>query len=376
MDETSVNKNLFLKKLEFNNYRNYPHFELSEIEPLTIFVGQNAIGKTNILEGIQLLASQSSFRNPGTSELVLWGKENTSIKGLFSNRSRNLDFEMKVIEGKRKYFVNGKKKNIQELKGIVSSVMFSPDDLTLVKGSNSARRNAYDQIGSQISTNYYVIKKDYDRILAQKNQLLKHDYSSSLLESVNETLIKIGTQLFCYRFSLYKRIKALFIELYPQIINEIEQGDIEYKASWDEIISSTEYDMNEKDQVSRVFREVLELKRSEEKERKRSLIGPHKDIFTFLINNKDAKTYGSQGQQRSLVLCFKLSEVKLIQNMLDQQPILLLDDVMSELDEQRRNALIGFISESIQTFITTTNLHYFNEEILDKAQVIYLPREV
>lgn len=368
MSDKSTKENLQISSLKYKNFRNYSSFDLSNIGALTIFIGKNAVGKTNILEGIQLLTAQTSFRNPQTSELCSWDTKHTSLKSHLSNGNRELDIEMNINEGKRKYFLNGKVKQIQELKGTFSSVLFSPDDLDLIKGTNTVKRNALDQIGVQISSNYYVIKRDYERILHQKNQLLKDTFSAELLESINETLIKIGTQLFCYRYSLYKRVREKFTLLYPGIVDTNEKADILYVPSWNEVVE-------DKEKVAEILRVTLLNMQDEEIKRKRSLVGPHKDEIQFVLDGKDAKIYGSQGQQRSLVLCFKLAEVKIIQEVLNRQPILLLDDVMSELDEQRRNALITFISDDIQTFITTTNLHYFNEEMIKKANIVELPIE-
>lgn len=373
MDVAGLKESLKITDLKYRNFRNYRDFELSDIGTLTIFVGKNAVGKTNILEGIQLLTAQSSFRNPQTPELIHWNLNSTFLRAHVSNNIRELDIEMKIGNGKRKYFLNEKPKQIQELKGTLSSVMFSPDDLDLIKGSNSVKRNEIDQIGAQISSNYYVIKRDYERILHQKNQLLKDNFSVTLLESINETLVKIGTQLFCYRYSLYKRIREIFIELYPDIVDNNEQAGVNYTPSWCELLPNEGETPDKKEEVAGIYMAALQQVQEEEIRRKRSLVGPHKDIISFTLNGKDAKTYGSQGQQRSLVLCFKLTEVRIIQEILNRQPILLLDDVMSELDEQRRNALISFISEDIQTFITTTNLHYFSDAILKKANIIELP---
>lgn len=366
-------KDLRIDSISFEHFRNYPSFELGDIGALTVFVGKNAVGKTNIVEGIELLTALSSFRNPTARQLIAWNSNAARLKATFLNARRRLDVELKMEDGKRSYSLNGKPKKIQTLKGLLPAVSFTPDDLDLVKGSQSGKRAALDALGSQLTSNYYVIRKDYEKILQHKNKLLKEEGSSSYLEAIDETLVRVGAQLYCYRSSLFAKFLLEIQKYYREITGGIESVQAVYVPSWQEADpENMETFILSKEEATQQMYEALVGKREDERRRHRAIIGPHADKVEFFIEGKNARIYGSQGQQRSIVLSFKLAEVSLIRDMLDQKPVLLLDDVMSELDEQRRNALVGFISGDIQTFITTTNLQYFANGILDEARVVEL----
>lgn len=375
-DKTHETQDLTITDLSLSCFRNYSSFELHGIGPLTIFVGHNAIGKTNIVEGIQLLTALTSFRNPTGKQLISWDENAAQLEISIKNVSRDLTLHLNIQEGKRSYSLNGKPKRIQTLKGLIPSVTFTPDDLALVKGSQSGKRSALDTLGSQLSQNYYVIKKDYEKILQHKNRLLKDEGSDAFFDSIDETLLTVGTQLYCYRSSMFKKLLVWIKHYYQEITDGRESVDGAYIPSW--IDSEEEIENNSivnKEEAFKIMNAALNNTREEERRRRRALVGPHADKIEFFIHGKNARIYASQGQQRSIVLSFKLAELALIREMLDQKPILLLDDVMSELDEHRRNALMGFISGDIQTFITTTNLHYFSDEILEHARVVRLGPE-
>ncbi|MEG0380140.1 MAG: DNA replication/repair protein RecF [Kurthia sp.] len=370
--ESQETKDLKITDLSLSCFRNYSSFELHNIESLTIFVGHNAIGKTNIVEGIQLLTALTSFRNPTGKQLIAWNKEAAHLSISVKNKSRDLKLKLTIQEGKRAYFLNGKPKRIQTLKGLVPSVTFTPDDLALVKGSQSGKRSALDTLGSQLSQNYYVIKKDYEKILQHKNRLLKDEGSEAFFDSIDETLLTVGTQLYCYRSAMFKKLLVWIEYYYKEITGGKESVGGAYIPSWIDGEDVRDNLIVGKDEAYEMMRASLDSLKDEERRRKRSLVGPHADKIEFYIHDKNARTYASQGQQRSIVLSFKLAELALIREMLDQKPILLLDDVMSELDESRRDALMGFITGDIQTFITTTNLHYFSENILNRARIVRL----
>ena len=371
-----------IKRIRFENFRNHTFLELGELKNLNIIYGSNAEGKTNIIEGIELLSSLSSFRNPKTNQLINENALTAHISIDIEDKKRELSLLCDISNGSRKYFLNGNHRSISELKGIIPCVCFTPDDLNLAKGSFSIRRNSLDNLGSQISKNYYTIKKDYEKLLRYKNCLLKEEASDSLILSVNDTLVICGAQLIYYRFSLFKKMYPEISSYYKNISQGKEEFQGQYKFSWD-ILNQKEFeslvlDVKSDKQIQRLqIEEQLSYTLSDflqvEKDKKRSIIGPHADRIEFSLNKKPIEIYGSQGQQRCLVLAFKMAETKVIENSLSQKPLLLLDDVMSELDEQRRNCLMQFFKEDIQTFITTTNLSYFQERDLKEAHLVKLP---
>lgn len=365
---------LAIKSIAFRNFRNYKTFDLTDLGPLTILVGPNAVGKTNVIEGIQLLTALTSFRHPTIHQIIhdheSYARLDIGVKG----GARDLELSLNVEQGKKYYMLNGKSKHTTDLKGLVPSVTFTPDDLHLVKGSSSVKRDALDILGSQLSANHYVIKRDYEKVVRYKNRLLRDEASDDLIESINETLITCGAQLSWYRSALFEKMIPMIRSYYTEITGGHETMDACYIPSWEhhdptQVVTYT----YTRDEAREATTTALDDYRDEERARRRSLIGPHHDHVEFFIEGKNVALYGSQGQQRSIVLAFKLAEVSVIQNILHQKPILLLDDVMSELDVTRRDSLMSFIEGDIQTFITTTNLSYFNDDILARARVVNLP---
>ncbi len=365
---------LSISHISLKNFRNYESFTLDEIGPLTILVGPNAVGKTNVVEGIQLLTAQTSFRHPSPDELITFGASFSQATANITDGSRLLEMSMNIEEGKKRFFLNGKAKRSADLKGILPSVVFTPDDLEIAKGAMSKRRTAVDALGSQLSANHYLIKRDYEQVIKHKNRLLKEEASLPLLESINEMVVTCGAQLAAYRSALLEKLSRSMSEYYHEITKQRENLQACYIPSWQKHDPSqiATYSFG-RDEARELLARALEQNLNEERMRRRSIIGPHADKIEFFIDGKNSSTYASQGQQRSIVLSFKIAEVALVQSILNQKPVLLLDDVMSELDSSRRHALISFISGDIQTFITTTTLDYFNEAILSSANIISLP---
>ena len=375
---------LRITNINFKNFRSYEEFRLSDLENLTVIVGQNAVGKTNIIEGIGLLTSLTSFRSATSAELLKNGTDFGRIFIDVTDGNRQLRIELLIEKGKRSYKLNGKPKRITDLKGLITSVTFTPDDLELVKGSHGKRRRSIDILGSQLNKNYYQITKDFEKVIRHKNKLLKDDASKDLIDSINELLIKVGAQLVVYRSTFFQRLLERMGPLYSKITGSGEELTGSYTPSWileddqqNEVLDSQTPKRVEITKKEAIFQLSDSLKRLQSREisRNRTLIGPHRDHIDLFINGMNSSIFASQGQQRSIVLAWKLAEAQTIEDMTGQLPILLLDDVMSELDEVRRQSLVNFLSDEIQTFITTANINYFDEEILSRANVIKIPFE-
>ena len=367
---------LKIEQIQYRNFRNYDDFLLDDITDLTLLIGPNAIGKTNLIEGIQLITAFNSFRSPKGDHLVRFGEQNASIKAILRDGARKLDIGLTIQEGKKSFFLNGKRKQIKSLRGILPSVVFSPDDLTFIKGSQSVKRAQIDNLGDQLSSNYSTVRHDYERILKQKNRYLKEMPTHDFLASVNEVLTTIGAHLFTLRARLVHELIPYIQSYYSELSSGKEEVSITYIPSWEKYEAEPSY--NDKvfdlarDEVKERLDTVISQEYTREHRRGLSLFGPHADQIIFLIDGNDASHFASQGQQRSLVLSFKMAEVALLRDRLDQPPILLLDDVMSELDEHRRDQLIRIISHDMQTFITSTNLSYFDGSFLSSADIIHL----
>ncbi|MBQ9020674.1 MAG: DNA replication and repair protein RecF, partial [Eggerthellaceae bacterium] len=336
----------------------------------------------SIIEAIQLMTELKSFRATSADQLIQWGKDNSVVKMQVSDGSRFIEEELHIQEGKRKYYLNQKSKKIQDLKGFLPAVVFTPDDLNLIKGSNSKRRDSIDSLGVQLSKNFYVVRSDYQKLIKQKNQALKDGISSSVIESINEVLAKVGAQYIHHRLTLLDIFVPYLESFYSSISNEKEKLQLRYEPSFsEEVFSSWPCSaLVNKDEIQEKLFTSLIAVLPDEIDSKRSKVGPHADKLNFNISLdsdtfNNAEYYASQGQQRSIVLAFKMAELQTIQNRLHQRPVLLLDDVMSELDEKRRLQFMELIGEDIQTFITTTNLSYFSDDIIKGARIYNLPLE-
>lgn len=366
---------LSITHISFLNFRSYERFDLDGVGPLTVLVGPNAVGKTNVIEGIGLLTAQSSFRHAPVDQLVRAGSSFGRLSADVTDGSRQLELTVQLSEGKKKHLLNGKAKRTADLKGLVPSVTFTPDDLELAKGAMATRRSALDALGSQLSANHYLIRRDYEKVLRHKNRLLKDEAPAALVEAMNDTLVTCGAQLSCYRAALFEKLAASMASYYAEITEGTERLEAGFTPSWEEHdpLAFATYAFG-RDEARASMADALARRSAEEQVRRRALVGPHADRIEFFIDGKNAALFGSQGQQRSVVLAFKLAEATLIQDILRQKPVLLLDDVMSELDAARRRALVAFISGDIQTFITTTNLAYFDDDLLDAARIVELGR--
>ncbi len=325
-----------------------------------MFVGPNASGKTNAVEALQLLTALSSFRNAKSSELVRQGCEKARASCEVTDGSRQLSISLTLEEGKRTYELNGKRRAPKALRGTLPSVTFTPDDLSLVKGSGRFRRRELDVLGSQLNANYYQIVRDFEKILQHKNRLLKDEAPQALVDATDEMFVKVAEQLTSYRVALFDRLVPHVLSHYAEISRASEELFAEYEKSWD------------KEQCGESLRDVVSRLQHEERARHRAVVGPHLDDVRFSINGMDSGVFASQGQQRSIVLALKLAEAEVVEEILGQLPVLLLDDVMSELDGDRRRGLVQTMLEGKQTFITTANIDYFDKQMLDRAHVVDL----
>lgn len=384
-----------ITNISVEGFRNYDRYSLDNLGSLTVFVGRNGAGKTNLLEAIQLLTSGNSFRHPQIAQLIKEGRENARIRMDATDGNRHITTQLMLEAGKKRFVVNGKTKGAADISGTLPSVAFTPDDLQIAKKGSSVRRDALDGLGAQLTRNYHVVLSDYEKTLRYKNRLLKEEAPPALIDAINETLITCGSQLFCYRTALYLRTLPQLQRIYAEISNEGEEFTAAYLPSWDYLngidpapesanaemvggllcatpLSPRENGVPDRSCVRDILAESLLAHAEEERARHRSLVGPHNDKIAFFLAGRDASAFASQGQQRSIVLSWKLAEVEMVRQALGANPVLLLDDVMSELDGRRRDTLVNFASEEIQAFITATDLSGFNPALLERARVVQL----
>lgn len=379
---------LKIENIDLENFRGYSHLFLDGLSDLTIVVGPNAVGKTNIIEAVQLLTSGSSFRKPSWSETISWGKQEAHASILMKDEKRVVEHAIHIRENERNYEVNGKKKGAASIRGTLPCVLFTPDDLQLVKASSSRRRENIDNLASQLSKNYQSLKSNYQQALKQRNLLIREEiHAGALFDSWDESLAVHGSRLCVNRWRLFNRLSKHMKEIYMKIVDG-ESLDAAYIPSWkrfdeqnrqigdcaryEDIAVPSDSSLEEVEQAISDYSKKLA---SAELKRKTTLIGPHKDEIAFFINGKNARMFASQGQQRTIVLALKLASVEIVHEMIGIAPILLLDDVMSELDARHREALAGFILKNTQSVVTTTNIDYFSQEMLKHAKVIEVPIE-
>ena len=245
------------------------------------------------------------------------------------------------------------------------SILFNPDDLSMIKGGASYRREEFDDFGRQANKSYFKVFSTYTKTVEQRNKLLKSDWpDKNLLDAWDFSLARGGATLLHARIHLFERLAKKTCEIYQELSGG-EHLEMNYISSIGEIsLEASREEIN--DQFLKTLHEV----RTDDIRRQQSTKGPHRDDVEFLIEGKDARNFGSQGQIRTVVLALKMAEVLLSEEILGEKPLLLLDDVMSELDEDRRKAIMEFAFHDIQTVITTTNLGYFSEKILEKAQIV------
>lgn len=358
---------IYAQRLVAHDFRSYESFELVLERGITVLVGPNAAGKTNLVEALQLLTAASSFRRPSPADVVRDGAARADISLSLEGDGRHLDMAMVSECGRRTFMRNGKKVRASDIRGVLPSVLFCPDHLDMIKRSARVRRAALDDFGVQLNQSYAQLVSTYERALEQRNNLLKDRFASrDLLAAWDDTIVAAGASVLVHRLALLERIREHLVRVYASIAPR-ETVDVRYRASVGDIPTDSARD---RDAVARHLAAALAETRDEEVRRGMTLVGPHRDEIVFLVDGRDARSFASQGQQRSLVLAWKIAEVEVTRDILGYSPLLLLDDVMSELDASRREAVVRFIAGEIQTVITTTNLGYFTDEVLLRARVV------
>lgn len=356
---------LRVRSLSLVDWRNFDEREVEFSPSMTILHGKNAVGKTNTVEALQLLTAGFSFRKPKLVQLLREGCERARAQARLEGDGRVLDVACDVSRTARRFTRNGKKVSSAEMPQALMSVLFNPDDLSFVKRGASYRRDELDAFGRQANMGYSKVLMAYGRALEQRNRLLKEDYPDlALLDAWDASLALGGATLLLARMRLFERLRRRVCEVYAEIADGEELG-CQYVCS----LGDEARELG-KDALVDLFAERLAALRADELRRQQTLVGPQRDDVAFTIDGRDARTYGSQGQQRSIVLAWKVAEVTIAEEVLGDKPLLLLDDVMSELDGERRAAVTRFVQGGIQTVVTTTNLAYFPDELLAASKVV------
>lgn len=356
---------LVVTSLGLRNWRNFSERHLDLSPTMTVLCGSNAVGKTNTVEALQMLTAGTSFRKPKPSQLVREDCTSARIFARMEGDGRVVDVACVVEPGKRRFERNGKCCHASDMPQTLMSVLFNPDDLSFVKRGASYRREELDGFGRQANRGYAKLLSAYGRAVEQRNRLLKDDHPDlSLLDAWDASVALGGATLLSARVRLFERLRGHISAIYGQI-SDGERLECSYQCSLGPDVLGLS-----RDQIADVFLSRLGELRGEELRRRQTLVGPQRDDLTFSIDGRDARAFGSQGQQRSIVLAWKMAEVELAREVVGEQPLLLLDDVMSELDAHRRASMTRFVQSGIQTVVTTTNLGYFPDDLLEGAKVV------
>lgn len=350
---------MYVKNLTLKNFRNYDFLDINFIKGTNILLGDNAQGKTNILEALYYASIGKSHRTNKDKELIKWNSEDAYLKVNVGKTRRDKKIEIKIFkEGKKGININSIKINkLSELIGTLNVVMFSPEDLNIVKDSPSYRRKFLDIELCKLDSKYYYNLSSYKKILSERNILLKKSKINSnifsMIDIYDNQLSEFGEYVIKKRLQYIEKLNIKGKSIHKDITSSKE--NVEFK-----------YLMNLKgDEIKKEFYEELVKNREKDLERRTTTIGPHRDDFTILINGADVKTYGSQGQQRTVVLSMKFASLHIIKDLTGEYPLLLLDDVLSELDLTRQKYILNSIND-VQTLITCTGINnikkYLNDE--------------
>ncbi|MFZ7102989.1 MAG: DNA replication/repair protein RecF [Peptococcaceae bacterium] len=357
---------MILKSVVLENFRNYHFLELRLNNNINMLIGENAQGKTNFIEAIYYLSTGRTFRNNKDGEIINWQKDYFRIKGIIAKENINREITIDIYydrKGTKQIKINGVKyKKLADLFGYLQVVVFSPDDLSIIKGSPAERRKYIDLEICQLVAGYYNNIINYNKVLVQRNNLLKeirdHNCSAETLEVWDDQFIKFGSTMIKNRLDFLKKVVPWARKIQQEITGGKEELEIKYSSL---IVDNPQMEL---EAIEKKFKTLLEKNKKQEINKAFSIFGPHRDDIIFYINNNDLKTFGSQGQQRTGILSLKIAELKLFNYNNQEYPILLLDDVMSELDDLRREFLINIIrNNKIQTFISGANLKIIEEGI-------------
>lgn len=339
---------MIIKSLELMNFRNYEFLDLKFSEGTNILYGDNAQGKTNVLEAIYLSATTKSHKGSKDKDIVGFDKEEAHIRTYLAKEGIEYKIDMHLRKNKSKgVAVDGQKlKKAADLLGLLNVVFFSPEDLSIIKNGPAERRRFVDMELCQLDNFYLYNLNHYNKIVNQRNKLLKDMYFNPQLK---DTLNIWDSQLVSFGSKIIERRRMFVVQL-----NEIIYG-IHKKLSGDreELIIKYEPDVEIDD-----FETILKKNQEKDIKLKQTSVGPHRDDFSFMTGNIDIRKFGSQGQQRTAALSLKLSEIEIVKKITKDTPVLLLDDVLSELDSNRQNYLLNSIG-NIQTIITCTGLDEF-----------------
>ena len=358
---------MILKQINLVNFRNYEKLKLKFNKGINILYGSNAQGKTNLLESIYFLGLTKSHRPIIDNNLIMNGKTTSNIEGIINNGKLDKKLNINFDSSNKKLFIdNNQIKKVSDYISNLNIIIFCPDDLELIKLSPQVRRKYLNMELSQLYSNYYIVLNEYTKLLKIRNNYLKkynkHEpVDDNYFDILTNYLVDKAILIYKMRYKFINKINDYCENIYKNIMN-IDNFKIIYKPNINDL---NIFDENIKNNLLNIINKNKDM----DIKLCCTLIGPHKDDFEFYLNDKNLKLYGSQGQQRAAVLTLKLSEIELFKKYKENTPILLLDDIFSELDDNKKNNLLKYIVKDIQTIITTTDLNNLDNKLIKKSKI-------
>lgn len=351
-----------INSIKLTNFRNWTDYKL-EFDDVTILIGKNGVGKTNIMEAVWMMAAGKSWRTSRDSEAVNWEEELAIIEAKIEN-SKELKINLVIQKNPTKAHpqpkilkINGGKYRLIDLLGHLPAVLFSPESIQILDGAPSLRRRFLDILLSQVDHKYALTLLEFNKILKERNKLLLHiknrKSKTDELDFWDQKLIELSKKIITDRQRAIKFINKSLPQIYQDISGTKEKLKLVYKESVD----------------PDKFTEMLVAIRDREIEQTSTLYGPHRDDFSIFLDDRDITTFGSRGEYRSALLALKVGELNYLRDKLNESPILLLDDIFSELDFDRRMHLAKIV-EGQQTIITTTDLDHIEKGLREKAKIV------
>ena len=356
-----------IEHLKLINFRNYSNLEVEFNKNVNIFIGDNGKGKTNILESIYVLSLTKSNRYGLTDNLIKFNEDISKIEGLIKKDDLIKKQTIVFSKANKQIFINNKE--IHRVKDYISNfcvISFTPSDLEIIKGAPNVRRSMINIDISQIYNEYISYLNEYNQIIKIRNEYLKKmnlEGNSDIryLEVINEKLIEKGLKIYKYRYNFFYDINKLISNIFKKLTN-IDNLKIKYETN----IELEDFDY---EKVKKNYEKKLKKNFKLELMQGITLTGPHRDDFSFNLNEIDMRNFASQGQQRIAIIAFKICEIYLFKNKTSEYPVLLLDDIFSEIDNKKRNKIIKFLLKDIQSIITTTDINDIDNKLLENATI-------
>ena len=354
---------MFIKKLVVKQFRNYENACVEFKKNINIIIGNNAQGKTSLIESMYVLSTTKSHRTSKDSQLILFGTDFARIEADIKREQDDFSLSLVLSKKGKKASYNGiVQKKLSDYVGKLIVVMFAPEDLSLVKGGPQYRRRFMDMEIGQLSPSYLFHLGQYSKLLKQRNELLKqlriNRQNELLLDVITEQLVPHAVYVLNKRIEFLKQLESFCKDVHGEISKQKEEIQLDYINSFKNIEL-------EEESILQKYRELYD----QDIQLGSTNLGPHRDDFSVSINGINTHQFGSQGQQRTASLSMKLAEIELIYSVLHEYPILLLDDVLSELDDTRQTQLLNTIKNKVQTFITTTNIDGIDDEVIELADI-------